>query len=34
MMPNKYGFWGSLIHRSKTRIMASGSEIPLMSLPL
>jgi nucleotide-binding universal stress UspA family protein len=34
MIPNKYGFWGSLVHRSKTRIMASGSEIPLMSLPL
>lgn len=34
MVPNRYGFWGSLVHRSKTRIMASGSEIPLMSLPL
>lgn len=34
MVPNKYGFWGSLIHRSKTRIMASGTEVPLMSLPI
>jgi len=34
MVPNRYGFWGSLIHRSKTRIMASGSEVPLLSLPL
>lgn len=34
MMPNKYGFWASLIHRSKTRIMASGITIPLLSIPL
>lgn len=34
MVPNRYGFWGSLIHRSKTRIMASGSDVPLLSLPL
>lgn len=34
MVPNRYGFWASLIHRSKTRIMASGSEVPLLSLPL
>lgn len=34
MLPNKYGFWGSLVHRSKTRIMASGSDIPLLSIPL
>ncbi|WP_367913651.1 universal stress protein [Leadbetterella sp. DM7] len=34
MVPNRYGFWGSLIHRSKTRIMASGSQVPLLSLPL
>ncbi|MBK1440311.1 universal stress protein [Parapedobacter sp. ISTM3] len=34
MLPNKYGFWGSLIHRSKTRIMASGLSIALLSIPL
>jgi nucleotide-binding universal stress UspA family protein len=34
MVPIRYGFWGSLIHRSKTRIMASGTEVPLLSLPL
>ena len=34
MVPNKYGFWSSLIHRSKTRIMALNSEVPLLSLPL
>ncbi|REG99499.1 universal stress protein [Flavobacterium aquicola] len=34
MIPHKYGFWDSLIHISKTRMMASRSEIPLLSLPL
>lgn len=34
MVPNRYGFWSSLVHRSKTRIMASGSAVPLLSLPL
>lgn len=34
MVPHKYGFWNSLVHRSKTRIMASGSDVPLLSLPL
>lgn len=34
MIPNKYGFWASLVHRSKTRVMASGLEIPLFSIPL
>lgn len=34
MLPNRYGFWGSLIHRSKTRIMASGLSVPLLSIPL
>lgn len=33
MLPNRYGFWASLIHRSKTRIMASGLSIPLLSIP-
>ncbi len=32
MIPQRYGFWQSLIHRSKTRIMASLSEIPLLSI--
>lgn len=31
--PQKYGFWDSVMHISKTRIMASGLEIPLLSLP-
>lgn len=34
MVPKKYGFWESLIHRSKTRILASGLQIPLLSIPL
>lgn len=34
MVPYKYGFWDSMVHRSKTRMMASRSEIPLLSLPL
>ncbi len=34
MLPNRYGFWSSLIHRSKTRIMASGITIPLLSIPI
>lgn len=34
MIPYRYGFWGSFVHRSKTRIMISHSEIPLLSLPL
>jgi len=34
MIPNKYGFWASLVHRSKTRLMASGLEIPLFSIPI
>ena len=33
MAPQKYGFWDSLIHRSKTRIMAAGLDIPLLSIP-
>lgn len=33
MMPKKYGFWGSMVHTSKTRIMASGLHIPLFSIP-
>ncbi len=34
MVPEKHGFWDSLLHRSKTRIMAVGLDIPLLSLPL
>ncbi|TJZ53692.1 universal stress protein [Sphingobacterium olei] len=34
MIPYRYGFWESMVHRSKTMIMASRSEIPLLSLPL
>lgn len=34
MVPYKYGFWGSMVHTSKTRIMASGSDIPLLSIPI
>jgi nucleotide-binding universal stress UspA family protein len=34
MVPEKHGFWDSLLHRSKTRIMAAGLDIPLLSLPL
>lgn len=33
MMPKQYGFWDSMVHRSKTRLMASGLEIPLLSIP-
>ena len=34
MIPYKYGFWSSLVHKSKTRVMASGSNIPLLSIHL
>jgi len=34
MLPAQYGFWASLIHRSKTRVMASGLSVPLLSIPL
>lgn len=33
MVPQKYGFWDSIVHVSKTRIMASGLAIPLLSIP-
>jgi hypothetical protein len=32
MVPQRYGFWESLVHRSKTRTMASLSKIPLLSI--
>lgn len=34
MVPYKYGFWDSMLHKSKTRAMASGNKVPLLSLPL
>ncbi|PNW29216.1 universal stress protein [Formosa algae] len=34
MIPREYGFWESLIHKSKTRVMASGLNIPLLSIPV
>ena len=34
MVPEKHGFWDSMIHRSKTRIMAAGLHIPLLSIPI
>jgi nucleotide-binding universal stress UspA family protein len=33
MVPQRYGFWDSLVHKSKTRIMAAGLDIPLLSFP-
>ena len=32
MVPYKYGFWSSLIHKSKTRVMISGMDTPLLSI--
>ena len=32
MVPYEYGFWSSLIHKSKTRVMSSGLEMPLLSI--
>lgn len=34
MVPYRYGFWGSLVHKSKTRAMASGNTTPLLSIPV
>lgn len=34
MVPQKQGFWASMVHRSKTRQMASHSEVPLFTIPL
>lgn len=33
MAPKEYGFWSSVLHRSKTRVMASGLTIPLLAIP-
>ncbi len=32
MVPYEYGFWSSIVHKSKTRVMASGMNIPLLSI--
>lgn len=34
MIPYKYGFWNSLTHRSKTRMMASGLDVPLLTISI
>lgn len=34
MVPQKHGFLESIIHRSKTRIMASNNNVPLLSIPI
>jgi nucleotide-binding universal stress UspA family protein len=34
MVPKEYGFWSSVVHRSKTRAMASGLTIPLLAMPV
>lgn len=34
MIPKQYGFWESIVHKSKTRVMASGLNIPLLSIPV
>lgn len=33
MVPQRYGFWNSLIHKSKTCEMAARTNIPLLSIP-
>lgn len=34
MIPKKHGFWEAMVHKSKTRVMASGLSIPLLSIPM
>lgn len=34
MSPKKYGFWESIVHKSKTRLMAAGLQVPLLSIPI
>lgn len=34
MVPQRYNFWESILHKSKTRIMASESAVPVLSIPL
>lgn len=33
MFPHNYDFWNSLIHRSKTNMMLSNIDIPLLAIP-
>ncbi len=33
MVPQRYGFWNSLIHKSKTCEMAARTKVPLLSIP-
>ncbi len=33
MVPQKYGFWDSMTHKSKTCAMAARSSVPLLSIP-
>lgn len=34
MAPQKHGFWDGVVHQSKTRKMAAGLRIPLLSIPV
>lgn len=34
MAPQKHGFWDAVVHQSKTRKMAAGLNIPLLSIPV
>ncbi|HEY6901897.1 MAG TPA: universal stress protein [Puia sp.] len=34
MAPQKHGFWDAVVHQSKTRKMAAGLDIPLLSIPI
>lgn len=33
MIPQRYNFWESILHKSKTRVMASESSVPVLSIP-
>ncbi len=33
MVPQRYGFWNSMLHKSKTCEMAARSRVPLLSIP-
>lgn len=33
MVPQRYGFWNSIVHKSKTCEMAARSSVPLLSIP-
>lgn len=32
LIPRKYGFWGSLFHKSRTKMLAQVSHIPILSI--